>query len=62
MTSSEENLAKMLGNEKLTELVGEYVKNSELHSLEKNDKLTDSIEQIFKELKDSVNTKSKKSP
>ena len=51
MTSSEENLAKMLGNEKLTELVGEYVKNSELHSLEQDDKLTDSIEQIFKVVK-----------
>ena len=51
MTGSEENLAKMLGNEKLTELVGEYVKNSELHSLEQDDKLTDSIEQIFKVVK-----------
>jgi len=62
MSSSEENLAKMLGNEKLTELVREYVKNSELHSLEQNDKLTDSMEQILKDLKESVNTRSKKSP
>jgi len=62
ISSSEENLAKMLGNEKLTELVGEYIKNSELHSLEQNDKLTDSIEQILKDLKESVNTRSKKSP
>ena len=47
MSSNEENLAEMLGNEKLTELVGEYIKNSEFQGLEQNDKLTDSIEQML---------------
>jgi len=62
MSSNEENLAEMLGNEKLTELVGEYIKNSEFQGLEQNDKLTDSIEQMLQELKESMNTRSKKSP
>jgi len=62
MSSSGENIAKMLGNEKINELVGEYIKNIEFQTLEQNEKLTASMEQMIKELKKSVDTESKKSP